>query len=375
MSDENNKSTDSVIEDRINSKIKGDSLKNALDFVAFLRENDIWLDYNASESGYGGWNGAVGGTVGNSIGYATFNGDVGGVGPWTFWFNSCDFDGSDSADDEFKNAIWAFASSCGKCNDNWEKCMGSGKRTILGKEFENQCHSPLMFINPDTETLENMKKFLLYLKPEIDGIQTELAENQRRRDLSDSLRDVFIEKMNSRVFRSEPVDIDLRSMVKYGDFETAIDANGLMQLYIEGNRGNFSTLQKFNAPLKIELRCKKSYSNQAERQAVQLGYGKNSWVYIRQDGTLFIHNLIDGAKNEFPGCGHVPLGEFFNLEWFIDREFIAVKINGDIRHIGNTFSYVDEFKNNPDYSPLESVHITARWGATLTVESLRVTEL
>ena len=168
---ENNEKKPVEAEEKIKERLKGDAQNNAMDFVTFLRANKISLDYNTSESGYGGWNGAVGGIVGNSIGYATFNGDEQGLGPWTFWFNSCDFEGSDSADDEFKNAIWAFASPCGKCHENWKKCMGSGKRTILGKEFENQCHSPLMFTNPDAKTLENMKKFLLYLKPEIDVIQ------------------------------------------------------------------------------------------------------------------------------------------------------------------------------------------------------------
>lgn len=161
------------IEGKIKKILCGDTQKNALNFVAFLRKNDILLDYNASESEKRSiWNGAVGGIVGNSIGYITINGDKNCPGPWTFWFNSCDFDSSDLADDEFKNAIWAFASSCRRCNKNWEKCMGSGKRTILGKEFENQCHSPLMFCNPDAKTLENMEKFLIYLKPEIDSIQT-----------------------------------------------------------------------------------------------------------------------------------------------------------------------------------------------------------
>ena len=160
------------IEEKIMEILNGDAQKNALDFAAFLRANEISLNYNPDESDSKPiWNGAVGGIVGNSIGYVTINGDEHCPGPWTFWYNSCDFDGSESADDEFKNAIWAFASPCGRCNENWEKCRGSGKRTILGKEFENQCHSPLMFCNPDAKTLENMKKFLLYLKPEIDGIQ------------------------------------------------------------------------------------------------------------------------------------------------------------------------------------------------------------
>ncbi|MCL1795040.1 MAG: hypothetical protein FWG34_14395 [Oscillospiraceae bacterium] len=165
-------SAQKTIESAILEILSGEAQKNALDFAAFLKENEISLDYNPNESESKPiWNGAVGGVVGNSIGYVTVNGDENCPGPWTFWFNSCDFEGSDAADEEFKEAIWAFASPCGKCHDGWEKCRGSGKRTILGREFEGQCHSPLMFCNPDAKTLENMKKFLLYLKPEIDGIQ------------------------------------------------------------------------------------------------------------------------------------------------------------------------------------------------------------
>jgi len=167
-----NENTPVVIEDRIDKILTGEAHKNALDFAAFLQENDIRLEFNKDEyNNPSVWSGAVGGIVGNSIGYLFINGGENCPGPWTFWFNSCDFEGSDLADDDFKNAIWAFASPCGKCSPNWEKCRGNGKRTILGKEFENQCHSPLMFCNPDAKTLDDMKKFLLYLKPEIDGIQ------------------------------------------------------------------------------------------------------------------------------------------------------------------------------------------------------------
>jgi len=154
-----------LIEDIISERLTGDAQKNAIGFAAFLRANEFQLDYNVSESEkHGIWNGAVGGVVGDSLGYITINGGDDGTGPWTFWFNECDFDGSSSMDEEFKNAIWAFASPCGKCHEGWEKCMGVGKRTILGKEFENQCHSPLMFCNPDAKTLEYMQKFLLCLK-------------------------------------------------------------------------------------------------------------------------------------------------------------------------------------------------------------------
>jgi len=178
---ENNGVKPIKIEERIKQILTGDAQKNALDFADFLKANDIRLDYNANETEKNnptGWNGAIGGIVGNSIGYLYISGAENCPGPWTFWFNSCDFNGSDSSDDEFKNAIWAFASPCGKCHEGWEKCRGSGKRTILGKEFIDQCHSPLMFCNPDAKTLEHMKKFLLYLKPEIDGIQAGIERDK-----------------------------------------------------------------------------------------------------------------------------------------------------------------------------------------------------
>jgi len=176
MSEQNNAPD---IMERINQVLTGDAQKNALDLAAFLRENDIWLEFNKDEdSNLAMWCGAVGGIVGNSIGFLLINGDENFPGPWTFWFNSCDFEGSKNVDEEFKNAIWAFTSPCGKCNPNWEKCRGSDKRTILGKEFEEQCHSPLTFCNPSAETLKNMKRLLIYLKPEIDSIQAEIERER-----------------------------------------------------------------------------------------------------------------------------------------------------------------------------------------------------
>jgi hypothetical protein len=50
---------------------------------------------------------------------------------------------------------------------------------------------------------------------------------------------------------------------------------------------------------------------------------------------------------------------------------MALKINGDIRHIGNNFSYVDEYLNNPDFNPSETVSFSVVTG-TLAVESLRI---
>jgi len=146
------------IEDKINAALSGDAQSNALDFVAFLRANRISFNSNGNGGEWSGWD--VGGTVGNSIGYIIVNGAEEFPGPWTIWFNSCDFFGG--ADDELKEAAWAHASPCGKCK-GWENC-GGGARTIFGKEFDRLCHSPMIFMNPDAQTLEHAKKLLLMLK-------------------------------------------------------------------------------------------------------------------------------------------------------------------------------------------------------------------
>ena len=148
-----------TIEEKMNETLSGDSLKNALDFAAFMRSNEISLDSN-DDNGEG-W--AVGGVVGNSIGFMLVNGAADMPGPWTIWFNSCDFNGEDSVSEDLKETAWAHASPCGKCHDGWKDC-GNGERTIFGRKFENLCHSPLMFTNPDAKTLENLKKLILLVK-------------------------------------------------------------------------------------------------------------------------------------------------------------------------------------------------------------------
>lgn len=152
-----------IIEKKMNEVLSGDSLKNALDFADFFRANELSCEANEDGTGW-----AVGGIVGNSIGYMLVNGVEQMPGPWTIWFNSCDFGGSEPADDELKEATWSHASNCGHCHDGWKDC-GGGRRTIFGKEFEWLCHSPLMFTNPNAKTLESVKKLMLILKQNTGG--------------------------------------------------------------------------------------------------------------------------------------------------------------------------------------------------------------
>jgi hypothetical protein len=144
------------LEDVMRDVLHGDALSNALDFAAFLRTNGISIiPHNYGE----GW--AIGGEVESSTGYLLLGSEDQLHGPWTFWFNSRDFE--DTADETLKETAWANANLCSKCHDGWGECRG-GEKVIFGKQYDNLCHSPLMFKDPDTKTLENMKKLLFLAK-------------------------------------------------------------------------------------------------------------------------------------------------------------------------------------------------------------------
>ena len=152
-----------LIEEKINESLRGDSLANALDLAAFIRANGMGFTSNDDGEGW-----AVGGTVGDSLGYMMINGEPDMPGPWTFWFNSCDFGGGETADVELKETAWAHSSVCANFSSGGKIC-GCGDQpglhgTIFGREFENRCHSPLMFTDPGAKTLEHLKKLILMLK-------------------------------------------------------------------------------------------------------------------------------------------------------------------------------------------------------------------
>lgn len=157
------------IEDIINHVLSGDMQKNALDFVDFLSANGFQTEYNPDEYEENKWTGAIGGVVGDSIGYMFVRAGTNCPDPWNIWLNEYEFDYSSSAeDDELKEFIWKNVNGCSKCNPNWENC-GGGERVVLGKKFDRLCHSPMSFYVPDAQELEKLKKLLLKVKQKRDN--------------------------------------------------------------------------------------------------------------------------------------------------------------------------------------------------------------
>jgi len=206
-------------------------------------------------------------------------------------------------------------------------------------------------------------------------------EKRKAAEDSKKLRDVFIEQMNNLAPRGEAVNIDLTTMVKQGleNFEAGLGLryeNGLMVITEINKASRMATPREFKAPLKIELRAKTDSTN------IRLHYSIGRLILNFHDfhideelDRLVINDILTGDQCGIEGCGEVPINEFVDIEWLIGKEFMAVKVNGEIRHIGNNHDYIREFAKNAEYAPSATVRVAAAFGSTVTVELLRVTEI
>ena len=148
---------DNGFEEKINAALSGDTLKNAQDFMAFLRAND---DLSAEPcEGTDGWNIYVKGI--NSA-YVAFDGDKNN---FDIVLHINTYDGDEPVDDDLKEFAWAHVIICPQGCGSPTFC-GESKmhNTIFEKEYERICQSPLYFPNPDAAEIKMVQKLLLLFR-------------------------------------------------------------------------------------------------------------------------------------------------------------------------------------------------------------------
>ena len=89
---------------------------------------------------------------------------------------------------------------------------------------------------------------------------------------------------------------------------------------------------------------------------------------------LLVFNITDGKFHNYKS-EDILANEFTDIEWILGRNEMAIKINGELRHFGSDYGYINEFNENSGFSLSSPVFISTTRGSTVTVESLRVTEL
>ena len=163
-------------------------------------------------------------------------------------------------------------------------------------------------------------------------------------------------------------DIDLTTMQKLTDNEASYE-NGLMILHRkEGWSIRMVTQEQFTCPVKIEVRAKIC------DQFLDVGYA-GEYISLNWCGnSLATGNATYGEDNVYRKGGQVPVNEFIDIEWVLGRECMAIKVNGELRYSGIDHAYIKAF-DNPGHNLSGAVTVGTEFDSTLTVESLRVTEL
>ena len=141
------------------------------------------------------------------------------------------------------------------------------------------------------------------------------------------------------------------------------------------------TKESFAYPVKIDLRAK------TDKGYITVGYAEMDntqnlismdlsfrWLSMGCDALMRWDGAF-GEMHEYKEYGGIPTNEFVDIEWIIGREATVVRINGELRHFGDDYGYIKAFRENPDFSMSRMVFVGTEGGSTVTVESLRVTEL
>jgi len=151
MSENNNRTL--KIEDEINSKLSGEMQKNALDFVAYMRECGM-TNHETHKTAF----------MHNGKWVCILIIDNGG---WTIYDNPlCGRDDDFPVDEHLMEFAWNHVNLCGKCGCPSKPGV---RKTIFGKEFYNVCTSEVAFRNPDAETLKKVMQLIDIWKKNIIG--------------------------------------------------------------------------------------------------------------------------------------------------------------------------------------------------------------
>ena len=160
------------IEEFIIKHLVGDTQKNALAFVAFLRENE--MQFHRDTNGY--WEDKLYWWIKCKDEYFCFiliNGYE--DSHWGIWFEDGDSDCYADApvSERIKEIAWAnvdiFKGDCGG-----GQCEGL-RKVIFGRLFESLYRTLMFFDNPNTEALECMKKLVELRKNDIFGNEEGIA--------------------------------------------------------------------------------------------------------------------------------------------------------------------------------------------------------
>ncbi|MCL2547391.1 MAG: MerR family transcriptional regulator [Oscillospiraceae bacterium] len=181
-------------------------------------------------------------------------------------------------------------------------------------------------------------------------------------------KDAILSSIATAEANGKVTKIDLATLVANDNPEVSY-TNGLLTVKSAG-LDKMTTLQKFIAPLKVEMRA----ATDSHDIVLSFADGRIMLNHKYLPGMMAVNDLVDGEVSFYNMIAFSP-GEFIDIEWIIDKQAMIIKINGEIQHFDANEKYIAAFAKNPEYNLASAVSVGAFDSSTVTVESLRVTEL
>lgn len=131
------------------------------------------------------------------------------------------------------------------------------------------------------------------------------------------------------------------------------------------------TMESYSFPLRIDAEVKTDSTN------IRLYY-KDGRVILNWEinkDEMKIHDILTGRGYGYRGAGRVPENEFMEVTWIIGRSEMLVLVNGELRHLEDDYPYMTARAVLQNKKIVDSVKISAAWGSTVTLKSLKITEL
>lgn len=144
------------IENYISEELSLDDLKIALDFVGYLKNNEMEL---VKDNGY--WKDKIYYIVKfntECVCFIAIKDPDEKDNRWTVWSDDMDSISSENfpIEYELKEMAWKHVDGCGNCGS----CGGERRKLIFGKEFDKVCSCTFRIDNPNIDDLRFVKKMV-----------------------------------------------------------------------------------------------------------------------------------------------------------------------------------------------------------------------
>lgn len=129
----------------------------------------------------------------------------------------------------------------------------------------------------------------------------------------------------------------------------------------------FKTPNLYNLPVNIRVTAKTDSTN------LRLYYNKGVVIFNWEcnQSELRIHDIITGEQFGFDGIGNIPINEYVNVDWFIDRVKMVIKINDKIILENKDLPYI-KILSNTDVVISSTVGVGSALGSKVTIKDIEV---